>query len=128
MFRAKCGCSTRNRLPQQAPHSQRLNEQMPIMPRHGFSGRTRELLQIERWLMRGKLIVIHGFGGIGKTALAREAADWLTRTGMYQGACFVSFEGGRCNANGLLSQLGFFLGIYDGTYTPDDSKAALQQM
>src|SRR5205085_9375083 len=45
----------------------RLNESMPGEPRYGFSGRARELLQLERWLMQGKLIAIHGFGGIGKT-------------------------------------------------------------
>jgi hypothetical protein len=60
----------------------RLSEAMPEEPRYGFSGRSRELLQLERYLTRGKLVVISGFGGIGKTALAREAADWLTRTKM----------------------------------------------
>lgn len=113
--------------PAQATHA-RLNEQMPEEPRYGFSGRSRELLQVERWLGQNKLVVVHGFGGMGKTALAREAADWLTRTGMYQGACFVSFEGGRGSATSLLSQLGFFLGIYDGSYTPDDAKKALSQL
>jgi hypothetical protein len=65
---------------------------------------------------------------MGKTALVREAADWLTRTGMYEGACFVSFEGGRGSAPSLLSQLGRFLGVYDATYTPDDPNAALAQL
>jgi tetratricopeptide (TPR) repeat protein len=105
-----------------------LSAAMPLAPRYGFSGRSRELLQIERWLRQNKLVVIHGFGGMGKTALACEAADWLTRIGMYEGACFISFEGGRGNATSLLSQFGFFLGIYDGTYTPDDSKKAMQQV
>jgi tetratricopeptide (TPR) repeat protein len=105
-----------------------LNATMPAAPRYGFSGRSRELLQLERWLGQNKLVVIHGFGGMGKTALAREAADWLTRTRMYEGVCFVSFEGGRGTARSLLSQLGFFLGIYDGTYTPDDPKKALGQL
>jgi tetratricopeptide (TPR) repeat protein len=101
------------------------NSEMPATPRYGFTGRSRELLQLERWLRQGKLVVVHGFGGMGKTTLVREAADWLTRTGMYQRACFVSFEGGRGNANSLLSQLGFLLGVYDGNYTPDDPKKAL---
>src|SRR5262249_11648767 len=113
-----------------APEATRpvLNAAMPPTPRYGFTGRSRELLQIERSLAQHKPIVIHGFGGMGKTALAREAADWLTRTGMYEQACFVSFEGGRGSATSLLSQLGFSLGIYDGTYTPDDPKQALQQL
>ena len=72
-------------------------------------------------------MVIHGFGGIGKTALAREAADWLTRTKMYDGACFVSFEHGG-DATVLLSALGNFLGVYDGNYNPNDSKAALARL
>jgi CHAT domain len=71
------------------PH-ERLSAEMPAVPRYSFVGRSYELLQLERWLGQGKLVLIHGFGGMGKTALAREAADWLTRTGMFAGACFVS--------------------------------------
>jgi hypothetical protein len=105
----------------------RLNTEMPAAPRYGFSGRARELLLVERHLLRGKLVIIHGFGGIGKTALAREAADWLTRTGMYAGACFVSFEHGG-DASTLLSALGHFLGVYDSTYNPQDTPAALTHL
>jgi hypothetical protein len=64
----------------QAASSERLSESMPAEPRYGFSGRAYELLQIERFLLRDQLVVIHGFGGVGKTALVRETADWLTRT------------------------------------------------
>src|SRR5207249_4012737 len=99
----------------------------PKEPRYGFGGRARELLKIERALLQGKLVVISGFGGIGKTALAREAADWLTRTGMYNGACFVSLEHGG-DAPMLLSTLGHYLGTYDGTYNPNDSKVALTKL
>ena len=105
----------------------RLNKDMPAEPRYGFSGRAYELLQLERHLLRGKLVVIHGFGGVGKTALVREAADWLTRTGMYTGACFVSFEHGG-DAATLLSALGNFLGVYDGHYNPNDPAAALARL
>ena len=105
----------------------RLNKDMPAEPRYGFSGRAYELLQLERHLLRGKLVVIHGFGGVGKTALVREAADWLTRTGMYAGACFVSFEHGG-DAATLLSALGNFLGVYDGHYNPNDKAAALARL
>ena len=101
---------------------------MPLAPRYGFTGRSRELWQLERWLRQNKLVVIHGFGGTGKTALAREAADWLTRTGMYRRACFVSFEGGQGSVTSLLSQVGFLLGVYDVTYSPDDVKNALRQL
>jgi tetratricopeptide (TPR) repeat protein len=117
--------SVRKRKPQPAGAMlARLNTEMPPEPRYGFSGRAYELLQVERQLLRNKLIVISGFGGVGKTALVREAADWLTRTGMYTGACFVSFEHGG-DAATLLSALGTFLGVYDGLYTPNDPAAAL---
>ncbi len=109
------------------PSSVRLSDTMPAEPRYGFSGRAYELLQLERWLMRGKLVVIHGFGGVGKTALVRETADWLTRTKMYNGACFVSFEHGGDSAT-LLSTLGNFMGVYDGHYNPNDPKAALAKL
>ncbi len=105
----------------------RLNADMPAEPRYGFSGRSRSLLQIERHLLRGKLVVIAGFGGVGKTALVREAADWLTRTGMYTSACFVSFEHGG-DATVLLSALGTYLGVNDGNYHPNDPAEALARL
>jgi len=83
---------------------------LPPAPRYGFTGRARELHRIERWLLRGSAVVVHGFGGMGKTAIAREAADWLTGAGMYQTACFVSFEHGG-DAAMLLSALGHRLGV-----------------
>ena len=107
--------------------SERLSESMPAEPRYGFSGRAYELLQIERFLLHGQLVVIHGFGGVGKTALVRETADWLTRTKMYDAASFVSFEHGG-DAATLLSALGTFLGVYDGHYNPNETKAALAKL
>jgi NB-ARC domain len=112
--------------PQQAPLA-RLSEHMPKEPRYRFSGRARELLTLERHLLRGKLVVISGFGGIGKTALAREAADWLTRTGLYAGACFVSFEQGN-DAAWLLSELGRYLHVYESSYNPTDKSATLARL
>ncbi len=113
--------------PQPGAALARLNTDMPPEPRYGFSGRAYELLQLERQLLRNKLIVISGFGGVGKTALVREAADWLTRTGMYTGACFVSFEHGGESAT-LLSALGTYLGVYDGLYQPSNPAAALARL
>ncbi|HEY6286835.1 MAG TPA: CHAT domain-containing protein, partial [Ktedonobacteraceae bacterium] len=110
-----------------APSSDRLSESMPAEPRYGFSGRAYELLQIERFLLHGQLVVMHGFGGVGKTALVRETADWLTRTRMYGAASFVSFEHGG-DAATLLSALGTFLGVYDGHYNPNETKAALAKL
>ncbi len=100
--------------------SRHVSEEMPEAPRYGFTGRAHELLQIERSLRRGQIAIIHGFGGAGKTALAREAADWLMRTRMYDGACFVSFEDGG-DAAMLLSSLSSYLGIdsdFSNTHDP----------
>ncbi len=69
----------------------------PPPPAYGFHGRARELLTLERALCRPphsqRGIVVHAMGGMGKTALASEAAAWWTRSGLFRdGACFVSFE------------------------------------
>src|SRR5262249_21789474 len=66
----------------------------PEVPRYGFVGRARELHGLERHFLGHRAVVLHGMGGMGKTALAREAAVWLTKdAGMFpDGACFVSFE------------------------------------
>ncbi len=105
----------------------RLSEEMPVQPRYGFSGRARELLRIERALLHGKLVLISGFGGIGKTALAREAAEWLIRTKMYDAAHFVSFEHGG-DATWLLSNLCTHLNIYDEQYNLNDPEATLARL
>src|SRR5260370_32910995 len=69
----------------------RFNDAMPPEPRYRFSGRAYELLQIERHLLHKRLVVLSGFGGIWKTALLREAADQLTRTGPPTSACLRSY-------------------------------------
>jgi CHAT domain-containing protein len=93
---------------------------------NGFVGRTFELLTLERHLIRQKLVVIYGFGGVGKTAFVREAAQWLTQTGMYTSACVVSFEHGG-NAATLLNELRDSLRIYDDQEL-DDPLGALQAL
>ncbi len=69
-----------------------------------FVGRAKELLQLERALLKGKIALLYGFGGIGKTRLASEAAAWLTQTKLYQGALLLSFEHGG-NQIALLSAI-----------------------
>ena len=65
----------------------------PRSPAYGFHGRARELLLLERQFRSQRGIVLHAMGGMGKTTLATEAADWWTRSGLFrEGACFVSFE------------------------------------
>ena len=65
----------------------------PRGPQYGFQGRARELYELERLFRRYRGIVLHAMGGMGKTTLATEAAQWWTRSGLFRdGACFVSFE------------------------------------
>lgn len=101
-----------------------LSETMPQEPRYGFSGYSQELLQIERWLSYKKIVVIHGFGGVGKTSIAREIAVWSTRTNMYRGACFVSFEKGGDSIL-LLNSIAKYLEMSNG-YNPVDRESILQ--
>jgi tetratricopeptide (TPR) repeat protein len=79
---------------------------LPAEPLHGFRGRAREMLRLERALADKAVVVLHGFGGMGKTALAAEAGRWFYRTGRFPGgAAFVSFEHG-----GSLDQLCSWVG------------------
>lgn len=65
----------------------------PPSPQYGFQGRARELYELERLFRSQRGIVLHAMGGMGKTALATEAARWWTRSGLFRdGACFLSFE------------------------------------
>ncbi len=66
----------------------------PDEPRYGFHGRERELLHLRRTLAERPIVVVHGYGGQGKTTLAAHAARWFTRTHLFQRAIFVSFERG----------------------------------
>ncbi|MGE3541105.1 MAG: tetratricopeptide repeat protein [Candidatus Tectimicrobiota bacterium] len=65
----------------------------PRAPLYQFHGRARELYALERAFATDRAVLLHAMGGMGKTALAREAGAWLTRTGLFaDGACFVSCE------------------------------------
>ncbi len=59
---------------------------------HCFVGRSRELLALERLLAIEQYAVIRGQGGAGKSAIAIEAAHWLTRVGRFDKAAFVTVE------------------------------------
>lgn len=79
---------------------------LPPPPRHGFHGRSREMLALQRAFGAYPIVVLYGFGGLGKTALATEAGRWFRRTGRFPGgAAFVSFEHG-----GSLDQLCSWVG------------------
>jgi tetratricopeptide (TPR) repeat protein len=65
----------------------------PPPPNYGFQGRASELYELERQLRSHRAVLLHAMGGMGKTALATEAAHWWTRSGLFpDGACFLSFE------------------------------------
>jgi hypothetical protein len=64
----------------------------PPEPPNRFHGRAQELLDLERAFRRYPAVVLSGGGGMGKTALAREAALWWRRTGRFDHAVFCSFE------------------------------------
>lgn len=84
----------------------RLNLGMvPAQPPHGFHGRSRELLTLERLLQSEPYAVVRGQGGAGKTALAAELARWLVRTGRLRRAAFVSLEQ-YTDARAVLDSLG----------------------
>ncbi|MCP4688200.1 MAG: CHAT domain-containing protein, partial [Desulfobacterales bacterium] len=70
----------------------RMHGEFPPRPMYQFHGRAQELLKLERFFRGHSAVVISGMGGMGKTALAREAAAWWLRTGRFESAVFVSFE------------------------------------
>ena len=81
----------------------------PRPPIYRFHGRARELYLLQREFHSFRAILLHAMGGMGKTALAREAAFWWTRTGLFpDGACFVSFERGG-GADWIALTLGTYL-------------------
>ena len=80
----------------------------PRPPVYQFHGRAPELYALEREFRAFRAILLHAMGGMGKTSLAREAAFWWTRTGLFpDGACFISFERG-----GGADKIALILGTY----------------
>jgi len=65
---------------------------LPPVPEHRFTGRSRELLSMERMLEQQSYIVICGQGGEGKTTIAAELGRWLIRTRRFERAVFVCVE------------------------------------
>ena len=65
---------------------------LPEPPAHGFVGRARSLLTIDRELQAGRWLALLGRGGEGKTALAVEAARWLLAMRRVDRVAFVSVE------------------------------------
>jgi len=81
----------------------------PRPPVHQFQGRAAELYKLEQLFRGHRSVLLHAMGGMGKTTLAREAAFWWTRTGLFpDGACFLSFEQG-ASAERIVQILGGYL-------------------
>jgi tetratricopeptide (TPR) repeat protein len=96
----------------------------PPPPRYRFVGRARELHELERAFGRHRAVLLSGMGGMGKTSLAREAAFWWTRTGLFpDGACFLSFERG-AGADQAVHTLGTYLLGEDFASLPADRQWA----
>ena len=64
----------------------------PPEPAYRFHGRAKELLELGRAFEKHNAVVLSGMGGMGKTALSREAAAWWLRAGRFEEAVFCSFE------------------------------------
>ncbi|MCP4702131.1 MAG: tetratricopeptide repeat protein [Gammaproteobacteria bacterium] len=64
----------------------------PPPPLYSFQGRAHELLELERAFRKYSAVLLHAMGGMGKTALSREAAHWWLRKGVFAQAVFHSFE------------------------------------
>lgn len=79
--------------------------ELPDPPAHGFIGRSRELLKLERLLRRRPYAVVTGVGGEGKATLAVELARWLGHTRCFRRAAFVRLEQST-DARSLLDSLG----------------------
>lgn len=92
-------------------------------PKAGFHGRGRELHRLERLLLRERAIVIHAPGGMGKTTISREAANWWLRSGLFpDGAVFVSLEENLTVAR-LIEQTGVALEGHDFFKRPESERA-----
>ncbi|MCK5524947.1 MAG: tetratricopeptide repeat protein [Thiomargarita sp.] len=69
-----------------------LSNNLPKRQATEFFGRTDELRDIERRLIRGtRRITINGVDGEGKTCLAQEAGRWLHNTGLFKSVVYIDF-------------------------------------
>ena len=66
--------------------------ELPPEPPHGFVGRARELLAVQRRLRDFRRLALLGEGGQGKTALAVECARWLLDLRRFERVAFASVE------------------------------------
>jgi len=97
---------------------------LPPEPERGFVGRSRELRALERAL-RGDggngIVLVYGYEGTGKTALAAHAARWLVRTARFAQVVYTDLAGGGY-ADSVLYDLGERL--LGAEFSPDKEDAA----
>ncbi|HEY1302061.1 MAG TPA: TIR domain-containing protein [Vicinamibacterales bacterium] len=67
---------------------------LPEQSVDGFTGRSRDLLALERLLRTQRYAVLCGPIGAGKTALAVEFARWMVRSRRFERAAFVATDAG----------------------------------
>ncbi len=94
--------------PQESPsRKSRLPEEIAqAAPVHGFVGRDRAILELERALRRPPAgVLIQGLGGIGKTTLAHGFLKWLDSTRGLEAALWISFVDVR-SAEYVLNRMG----------------------
>ncbi len=84
---------------------EKLPDELPAPPPHGFVGRAWDLTVLERRLRSERWLAVVGDGGQGKTSLAIEAARWLWGIRRFERVAFVSVEQ-HGEARGVLDRLG----------------------
>lgn len=97
----------------QALHAelQRRVEAGAMHPPNAFVGRRRELLDLQKLVMPGALVTLHGTGGVGKSRLAAAAFDQWRRRGIAVHWCDLSAA---ATADDVRAALGTMLGIAQG--------------
>jgi tetratricopeptide (TPR) repeat protein len=70
-----------------------LDARLPARPDVGFFGRDETLLALDRAFDTQQVVLLHAYGGAGKTSTAAEFARWYQLTGGVQGpVLFTSFD------------------------------------
>ena len=84
----------RNVEPVETPSLAEGGEERELPPKleSGFFGRERELLRLERLLLRSPAALLFGLAGVGKTSLASEASRWWVSKGFFEQVIFYSFR------------------------------------
>ncbi|MFO0758973.1 MAG: CHAT domain-containing protein [Byssovorax sp.] len=101
--------------------------ELPDPPGHGFVGRGKALLAIDRLLVNQRWVSLVGAGGQGKTALAVEAARWLLAMRRVERVAFVSVEnlsGARAVLDAIGRQLvpGYAIAMAEGAGSEEDKR------